>query len=107
MGLDHADEAALTFFKVPERLRARLRDQPLAVPAAIWPAVELFCALRTQWRIIPGAVAPWQGLDYTAVPVVLRLMGFHRREWAGLFSDLRVMEAAARVGLNEPEKVAE
>lgn len=35
------------------------------------------------------------GLDYAAVPVVLRLIDIPRSQWAGVFEDLRVMEDAA------------
>lgn len=33
-----------------------------------WPALELFLAMRTQWRVIAGmAGAQHQGIDYTAL----------------------------------------
>lgn len=54
-------------------------------------AVEVFQALDTQWRAGFGGV---QGLDYGALPAVLRLMGVPRVSWKGLFSDLRAMEGA-------------
>ncbi len=35
------------------------------------------------------------GLDYNAVPVVLRLQGVPRADWSQLFEDVRVMEGVA------------
>lgn len=58
----------------------------------MWPAVEVFSAMGTQWRM--GHRGPI-GLDYGALPAVLRLMGAKREDWAGLFDDLRVIERAA------------
>ncbi|AWL04226.1 DUF1799 domain-containing protein [Massilia oculi] len=62
----------------------------------IWPenllAYDVFAALGTQWRVGMGGAT---GLDYAAVPVVLRLKGVLRAEWTQLFEDLRVMESAA------------
>jgi hypothetical protein len=63
----------------------------------IWPehvqAVEVFAALLTQWRMGPmGGVV---GLDYSAIPPTLELMGVapdNRRE---LFEQIRVMENEA------------
>lgn len=51
-----------------------------------------FIAMATQWRAGPGGAT---GLDYGAVPVVLRLQGVPRGQWPGVFDDVRVMEAEA------------
>lgn len=64
--------------------------------ADIWPenlaAVNVFIALSTQWRVgMSGAT----GLDYNAIPPVLRLVGIPRKEWADTFECVRVMEAEA------------
>lgn len=68
----------------------------------IWPenlpAYEAFNALGTQWRIGMGGAT---GLDYTTVPVVLRLRAVPRTEWPHLFEDLRVMESAALEAMRE------
>lgn len=33
-----------------------------------WPALELFLAMRTQWRVVAGMASPHhQGIDYTAL----------------------------------------
>lgn len=59
-------------------------------------AVEAFCALGTQWRIVAGmSGAFWQGLDYAAVPPTLDLMGVPVERRADVFAGLRLMEAAA------------
>lgn len=58
-----------------------------------WAAVEVFEALSTQWRTGPmGGVI---GLDYAAIPAVLRLMDVPRDQWRVLFTDLREMESEA------------
>lgn len=56
------------------------------------PAVNLFISLQTQWR--SGYAGP-TGLDYGCVPGVLRMLGVARRDWPGIFDDLRVLESAA------------
>lgn len=71
----------------------------------MWPenarAVEVFCSLSSQWRVVSGmGGAHWQGLRYEVIPVVLRMKSVPRREWSEIFDALRVMEAAARESLN-------
>lgn len=66
----------------------------------VWPdvmaAVEVFAAMCTQWRTgQAGAI----GLDYTALPIVLRGMG--RRMTPELFNDLQTMEGEALRVLTE------
>lgn len=79
-----------------ELAAAGLTEDDLDIGADIWPenlqAYELFSALRTQWRV---GMAGATGLDYNAVPTVLRLQGVPRADWPQLFEDLRVMESAA------------
>lgn len=87
-----------------EELRAEADTQRAGF--ALWPenaqAVEVFCGLGSQWRLLTGTGATyWQGLRYEAIEPVLRLMGVPRRDWPPLFGRLRVMEAAAREALNE------
>lgn len=69
------------------------------VPAAIWPAVCLFRALETQWRIAVGfGVSAWLGLDYPAADVLMR----RTPAFAAVdFADLQVMEAEALIILNK------
>lgn len=62
----------------------------------------MFCSLSSQWRLIAGMNGVrWQGLRYEAIEPVLRLAGVPRRDWPGLFGQLRAMEAAARRVLNK------
>lgn len=58
----------------------------------VWPAVEAFSALGTQWRVSANGPV---GLDYAAIPVVFRMLGVRREDWQDLFDDLRLIERAA------------
>jgi hypothetical protein len=71
-----------------------------AVP--IWPdnetAVNVFVAMSTQWRTgFNGAT----GLDYGALPVVLRLQQIPRPDWPDTFDALRVLEGEALAVMRE------
>lgn len=57
-----------------------------------WLAVTIFDAISTQWRVGPGGA---YGLDYSVLPLVLRLRGVPRAEWPELFECIRVMESEA------------
>lgn len=65
-------------------------------PVDVWPdnlrAVNVFTAMSTQWRAGMGGAT---GLDYAALPVVLRLMAVPRKAWPAILEDIRVLEAAA------------
>lgn len=79
--------------------------QPEEAVFCVWPehveAVELFCALATQWRVAAGfGGVMFLGLDYQAVEAAMRLRGVKPRDRARLFAQLRVMEAAALPELN-------
>lgn len=69
----------------------------------IWPenvqAFDVFSALATQWR--PAAGGGVVGLDYAAIRPVLQMMQVKRSTWPALFSDIRVMELAARAVINK------
>jgi hypothetical protein len=58
----------------------------------------VFVAMSTQWRV--GMSGP-TGLDYNALPTVLRLTGAARGDWADLFEAVRVMEDAALEKMRE------
>ncbi len=62
----------------------------------IWPdnvhAVNAFIAMSTQWRC---GMAGATGLDYNALPTVMRLSGVPRAEWPHVFESIRVLEDAA------------
>lgn len=57
-----------------------------------WTAVRVFAALGTQWRVGFSGIT---GLDYNAIPVVLRIKDVPRSQWRDVFEDLRVLERAA------------
>ncbi|MBO9717526.1 MAG: DUF1799 domain-containing protein [Pseudoxanthomonas sp.] len=62
----------------------------------VWPdnavAVNVFIAMQTQWRTgLAGAT----GLDYAALPAVLRLVGVPEPDQPDTFECLRSMEAEA------------
>lgn len=66
-----------------------------APPVEVWPdnatSVNTFVACITQWRAGPSGII---GLDYNALPVVLRLTAVKRADWPIVFDDIRTMEAA-------------
>jgi hypothetical protein len=58
----------------------------------------VFDAMRTQWRVGMNGAA---GLDYTSLPVVLRLQSIPRNDWPDTFDCVRVMEAEAMKVMSE------
>lgn len=57
-----------------------------------WAAALAFAAMVTQWNV--GMNGP-VGLRYEVLPLVLRLRGVPRAQWAEVFDGLRIMEAEA------------
>jgi hypothetical protein len=95
-GKDETDEALSAFGLVRQG-----GYQP-----GIWPehvqAVEVFAALLTQWRMGPmGGVV---GLDYSAIPPTLELMGVETTGRRELFEQLRIMEREAVKTINERKR---
>ena len=69
-----------------------------AVWPCCWKSVEVFARLATQWRVgMAGAI----GLDYAAVPVVMRAVSVPATDRAAVFDDLQVMEREALAVLRE------
>lgn len=68
----------------------------------LWPdnvlAVNAFAALSTQWRM---SMSGPTGLDYNAIPNVLRLTGIPRAEWPEVFDGIRICEGAALKKMRE------
>jgi hypothetical protein len=91
MGLTHAQIAEMLAEDEDEA------DRAFEVWPENWPALDLFLALGTQWRIGPlgGAL----GLDYQGVHAAMRMMKVKDR--AVMFDDLHVMERAALKVWNE------
>ena len=65
-------------------------------PVELWPelvpAVTIFQAMRTQWRVGPGGAT---GLDFNALPVVEQRLGITPRQSRQAFQHLRVMQDEA------------
>lgn len=71
----------------------------------VWPdnasTVNVFVAMATQWRVGPGGVV---GLDYSALPPVLDLLGVDQEERADVFDGIRSMEDTALAELRQGQK---
>lgn len=71
----------------------------------VWPdnsmPVNVFIALSTQWRV---GMAGATGLDYNAVPSVMRLLGVPKKLRTSVFDDLRIMEDAALETMRKANK---
>lgn len=73
------------------------REEAFEVWPENWPAVELFLAVQTQWKV--GALGGLFGLDYAGVEVVFRMRKVANR--AEMFAKLQVMEAAALAAMSK------
>lgn len=65
-------------------------------------ALTAFMVMGTQWRIGPSGQP--SGLDYSALPAVLRLSEIPRSQWPDTFDALRVMESEAMAVMAEGAK---
>ncbi len=74
-------------------------------PTEVWPdsvaAANVFICMSTQWRVAMGGAT---GLDYNALPNVMRLIGVPRMIYQEIFEDIRVMEDAALETMREDKK---
>ena len=70
-------------------------DAPRPAVFGVWAGnaevLQVFFRLKRQWRLHPFNGKP-VGLDHTAIPPTLQLMGIPRRKWPGLFDQLAVCE---------------
>lgn len=77
-------------------------EEARGAPVEIWPdnvqAVNVFVAMSTQWRVGMGGAT---GLDYAALPVVMRLAGVPPADRAEVFDAVRAMEEAALTTMRE------
>ncbi|QRN55915.1 DUF1799 domain-containing protein [Dyella caseinilytica] len=64
-------------------------------------AVNVFIAMATQWRVSMGGPI---GLDYNALPAVMRLVGVPRAEQSDTFECIRTMEGEALRVMAEQNK---
>lgn len=64
----------------------------------------VFLSCQTQWKRefagMSGELV-WQGMDYSGVAVVVRMMGYRGAKVSEVFADLQIMEAAALSALNK------
>lgn len=103
MGLDDDDKAAFAELGVTVVAADGDDDEVVVIdPAAVWssnwPAVAVFTALATQWRVVGvGNVILRLGLDYAEADRMIARMGAE----ADVFWDLQVMEGVALPILNE------
>lgn len=77
------------------------RDDVIEVWPENWPALA-YLTMEGNWRVVPKMRGLyWQGIEFTALPVVLEVMQVPRDEWAATLAAIRGMEAAAREVLND------
>lgn len=78
------------------RVGVRPEDYPPVV-IELWPdnaqIHDVFRAMQTQWHTGPMGHAT--GLDYNALPFVMRRNGVRRRDLDDVFDGIQVMELAA------------
>lgn len=73
-------------------------DETIEVWPENWPAIDMFDALGTQWRL--GGMGGAGGLDYRVVFEYLDRRGYRGTAWDDMFADLRVLECAALNTMN-------
>lgn len=84
-----------------EQARAEKETEVLDILRENWPAVRLFAACGTQWRLAGMSGLP-TGLDYAGVEAAARMAGIEMSE--DLFGRLRVMERAALAEMTSRHK---
>jgi len=64
--------------------------------------LAIFLCMQTNWNISAGfSGVVFQGLNYSALESVLRLMQIPRKRWRSMFEDIRVLEMSAIPLLNQ------
>lgn len=84
--------------------RERDKDGVFEVEPENWDALMVFLGCQTQWRREFAGMSGeliFQGLDYTGVTVVIRMMGHRGQQARYIFTDLQILEAAALTELNK------
>ncbi len=78
-----------------------IRDDTVWVFPRNWPAVMVFMAMKTQWRMVAGMNGnTYQGLEYVSLAPVMEVLDIPKRKRADVFTRLQVMETAALSALN-------
>lgn len=98
---------ALRAMRVPaeviEEARAAIEERNKTALFGVWPehwhAVRTLCEMATQWRYAGGVAVARVGLDYAALPVVLKAQRGsigrrYRRPFGELMRQLQVLECA-------------
>lgn len=67
-------------------------NESISLWADNWLSFSVFTGMSTQWRVSVGGVT---GLDYNALPTVMRLKGVKKKQIVQVFNDIQVMEAEA------------
>jgi len=74
-------------------------------PVEVWPdnvqALNVMIAMGTQWRV---GMAGATGLDYSALPAVMRLVGVPTTDRGEVFDAIRTMEDAALQTMRKSRK---
>lgn len=68
-----------------------------------WSAFCVFHSMSTQWRVGMGGAT---GLDYAAIPVVAKMIGYKKKEVQDMFPDIQVMENEALITMGENKQDA-
>jgi len=68
-----------------------------------WPVFSIFHSMSTQWRVGMGGAT---GLDYSAIPVVAKMLGFKKKDIQDMFPDIQVMENEALITMGENKEDA-
>ncbi|WP_286903106.1 DUF1799 domain-containing protein [Vreelandella sedimenti] len=67
-----------------------------------WPALEIFLAMRTQWRVIAGmSGAQHQGIDYTALYGHPKFARLDYDEQDKLLAQIQHIEVGALAAMND------
>lgn len=71
-----------------------------------WKSLYVFLALETQWEMVyADGYLIRTGINYERIEIVMRnANGIPRRQWSGIFADIRNMERAALRTLNQERK---
>lgn len=67
-------------------------DDSIALWTDNWLSFSVFIGMSTQWRTGVGGVT---GLDYNALPTVMKLRGIKKNKHKQIFNDIQIMEAEA------------
>lgn len=73
-----------------------------------WPALELFLAMRTQWRVVAGMTgAQRQGIDYNALYGHPKFARLDYDAQDALLAQIQHIEAGALAAMSEQNHLAE